>query len=185
MEFIMFGNQEQLIKCKTKSIKVVEDDIEMSEEIKYLGTCLDRNLNFQTHTLKTCHTAIWYIMKLKWIKDYLDLAACETLVDALVTPHCHFSNGTLIWCNEYIIRMYQWVQYTAAKIILGNTNRDSVTECLRELHWLPIKSRIQFKILTIVYKYQNYSGCKYLTNLLCLNISSRKVQHFRILKMNS
>ena len=38
MEFIMYGTWQQLIKCKTKAIKVVDDDIELSEEMEYLGS---------------------------------------------------------------------------------------------------------------------------------------------------
>ena len=42
----MFGSQQQLIKCKTKSIRVVDDDIELNEEIKYLVSWFDKNVNF-------------------------------------------------------------------------------------------------------------------------------------------
>ena len=60
-------------------------------------------------------------------------------------------------------------------MILAYTYKDSATEYLKELHWLSIKSRIQFKILTIVYKFLNDCHLKYVTNLLCLNTSSRKL----------
>ena len=114
-------------------------------------------------------------MKLNWIRNNLDMEAHKYLVDALVTSHLDYSNGILIGCNEYIIKMCQRVQNRAAKMILGCLNRNSMTKCLKELHWLPIKLRIQFKILTIVYKCLNDCGPKYLTNLLCLNIGSRKL----------
>ena len=91
MEFIMFGSHQQRIKCITKSIKVVGDVIELREEIKYLGSWFDRNLNFQMHAVKTFHTAVGNIIKLKWITDYLDLEACKTLVDALVICHLDYS----------------------------------------------------------------------------------------------
>ena len=83
----------------------MQDDIELSEETKYLGSWLDKNLNFLTHALKTCHTAMWNIMKLKWIRDYLDLEAGKALVDALVTSHLDNSNSTLIVSNECIIKV--------------------------------------------------------------------------------
>ena len=37
---------------------------------------------------------------------------------------------------------------------------------LIELHWLPIKARIEFKILTLTYKALNYNEPKYLRNML-------------------
>ena len=40
------------------------------------------------------------------------------------------------------------------------------TSRLAELHWLPIKSRIKFKILTLVFKWMRQEAPDYLRNLL-------------------
>ena len=40
----------------------------------------------------------------------------------------------------------------AAKTILNKTKRESATECLKELHWLPIRLRIEYKIACLVFK---------------------------------
>ena len=37
---------------------------------------------------------------------------------------------------------------------------------MKQLHWLPIRYRYHFKLLTIVYKTQNGMGPKYLRNRL-------------------
>ena len=46
----------------------------------------------------------------------------------------------------------QAVQNMAAKITLGKRKYDSATSCLVQLHWLPIRSRIEFKIVSLVHK---------------------------------
>ena len=43
---------------------------------------------------------------------------------------------------------------------------DHITPSLRALHWLPVHSRIQFKILLIVFKCLNGLAAKYLETLL-------------------
>ena len=35
----------------------------------------------------------------------------------------------------------------AAKVILGRSKRDSATQCLKELHWLPVHLRIEYKLI--------------------------------------
>ena len=44
-EYIMFGSRIQLSKCVTNSINVVEDLIESSECIRYLGGFLDSDMS--------------------------------------------------------------------------------------------------------------------------------------------
>lgn len=45
---------------------------------------------------------------------------------------------------------------------------------LKELHWLPVKKRIQYKILLYVYKCINGSAPEYLSSLLALYCPVRK-----------
>ena len=40
----------------------------------------------------------------------------------------------------------------AVKAILGKKKSDSSRDCLMALHWLPVQERIEYKILTLVYK---------------------------------
>ena len=51
-------------------------------------------------------------------------------------------------------------------LALRRSNRDSVTECLKELHWLPIVQRIDFKILTLTHKCISKTGPEYLQQLI-------------------
>ena len=67
----------------------------------------------------------------------------------------------------------QRVQNLAAKVILGKLKMDSASECLLVLHWLPICSRINHKILTLVHKCIMGSAMEYLQNLLVVHRASR------------
>ena len=57
----------------------------------------------------------------------------------------------------------------AAKLILNKDKQDSVTECFVKLHWLPMRTRIHFKILTLTYKCVNDQAPEYLSDLLTVN----------------
>ena len=58
------------------------------------------------------------------------------------------------------------MQNNAARMIYNTRKFDHVTHILKELHWLPIYKRIEYKILIIVYKCINGTGPKYLSDML-------------------
>lgn len=54
--------------------------------------------------------------------------------------------------TDYDPNKLQRLQNTAARLIKGAKKNDHIMPVLEELHWLPIRYRIQFKILLLVYK---------------------------------
>ena len=60
----------------------------------------------------------------------------------------------------------QRVQNAAARIITGTKMRDHITPVLIRLHWLPIKQRINYKLLLFTYKALNGLAPQYLADLI-------------------
>ena len=69
----------------------------------------------------------------------------------------------------------QSVQNIAAKLELNCSTMESSTSCLRNLHWLPIRARIEHKLLTITYKCLNGEAPDYLSELLSVIPESRRM----------
>ena len=53
-----------------------------------------------------------------------------------------------------------------AKVVLKKSLYDHVTPCLIDLHWLPIRYRIDFKIAVTVFKCLNGLAQSYLSDLI-------------------
>ena len=68
----------------------------------------------------------------------------------------------------------QKLQNRAARLIYRVSRRTSATPLIRELHWLPIQRRIEFKILVHVYNCVHGSSPTYLQDLIKLYNSGRK-----------
>ena len=60
----------------------------------------------------------------------------------------------------------QRVQNTCARLICNLPRFAHVKPLLRELHWLPIRQRIEFKMLMIVYKALNGQDPSYIIEVL-------------------
>ena len=148
-EFILYGSRQQLLKCETTSINVNGNSIKRAEWTKCLGVSLDKNLNMKKHVAGKCKTAMFNLLKIKNIQPLLNLEAYKTLVQGLVISHLDYSNAILAGLPDNIIKKLQWVKNFSAKIILYRDRWSSVTECLKQLHWLPVRERIRHKTLTL------------------------------------
>ena len=60
----------------------------------------------------------------------------------------------------------QRVQNAAARLVLGLPPHDHVSSALKELHWLPVHYRIQFKLALLVFKAHVGQCPLYLTDAL-------------------
>ena len=173
-EFLLVGSRIQLSNCVSTDINVNGEVVKCSTCIKYLEAWMDDKLNFKTHIANKCRTAMWNLQKLKAMHDTLTEETCKTLFMGLVISHLDYANAILVGLPETDIHKLQHVQNMAAKLILNKDKQDSVTECFKKLHWLPIRTRIQFKILTLTYKCLNGQVPEYLCDLLTVNETNER-----------
>ena len=105
------------------------------------------------------------LQRIKNIQKFLTRDSCSKLVVSLCLSHLDYSNSILYRLPNSTIQQMQNIQNYRTKLVLGRDKYDSNKEALAELHWLPIKSRIKFKILLLVFKCLRETP-EYLTNLL-------------------
>ena len=161
-EFIIFGSGQNLPKCSTDNINVCGDIVECSNKIRLLGTWLDTGLTFKHQISMKCYTAMFNLQKIRQIRLVLTTEACWTLVFGLVTSQLDYANALYLGLPDCDLAKLQCVKNAAAKLVLNKSKYDSATQALKELHWLPIKFRIIYKILTLVYKSLKGGVPKYL-----------------------
>ena len=129
---------------------------------------MDSNLTFKDRIVKKCRTLMINIQWIKLIRPFLSSEACTTLMLGWVISHLDYCNSILAGLPDVSINQMQRVQNLAAKVVLGKSKRDSATECLSALHWLPIWSRINDKILTFIHKSIMGKAPEYLQNVLAV-----------------
>ena len=64
------------------------------------------------------------------------------------------------------VKKLQRVMNASARLVFCAPRNCHVTPLLKELHWLPVRARIDFKILVITFKILNGLAPKYLQNLV-------------------
>ena len=70
----------------------------------------------------------------------------------------------------------QKIQNTAARIVSRQKGRDHISPVLKDLHWLPIRQRIDHKILSLTFSCLNGLAPEYLAELIPRHISTRSLR---------
>ena len=178
-EFIYFGNTSQLHKCTTDSINVAGDLILRSDVIRYLGVWLNATLNFKLHITKKCKAAMANFIRIRGIHHLLTEEAASSLVLSLCVSHLGLLQCCPIWSTRHNHKQdAESSEYVCTCLVLRRTKWDSATACLAELHWLPIRQCITFKICVLTYKLLHRQGPRYLQVLLQYkhNINNRTLR---------
>ena len=173
-EVILFGPWQQIKKCRLSALEVCGEYIPYSESIKYLGVCIDNNLHLHNHIASKCRTAMCNLFKIVNIRNFLPTEACHTAVLATVISHLDYANAIMVGLPEKHIARLQLVQNMAAKVVLKRGRYTSSKDSLQALHWLPIRSHINFKIAVLVYKCLHGKAPEYLWNLLITYVPGRE-----------
>ena len=111
-------------------------------------------------------TAFFHLHNISKIRHILSQNDAEKLVHAFVTSRLDYCNSLLSGCSNKSIKTLQLIQNAAARVLTGTRKRDHISPILASLHWLPVKYRIEFKILLLTYKALNGQAPSYLKELI-------------------
>ena len=140
-----------------------------------LGVKLDSNLTLSNHVSAVCKAAFFALHKIGRIRPYLSLKSTEKCVHDHVLSRINYCNGILFGLPDNQIQKLQRVQNAAARLVTRAKKHGHVSPILYQLHWLPLRYRIQFKIVSLVFLCINDLAPSYLQKLLIQYRPSRNL----------
>ena len=148
-------------------IRVGTATITASLCVQCLGVCIDRHLDMKKQVSQTISACSFYLRNINQISRFLPRPTKERVVNALVTSRFDYCNALLYGTSAVNIARLQRTHNTAARLIMRSPRSNSATPLLRELHWLPIVCRVDFKLLVFTYKAMHNGAPVYLCELVC------------------
>ena len=88
------------------------------------------------------------------------------------TSRVDYCNSLLYGLPDCQLSKLQRVLNASARLVCNAPRFCHITPLLRDLHWLPIRARIDFKVLLITFKAIHGLAPRYLSDLLCIKTSS-------------
>ena len=172
-EILIIGPKSLTRSTQTFSLNIDGFTVTPSNHVRNLGIIFDPTLSFLPHANQVTKSAFFHLRNIARIRPSLSFSAAETLIHAFITSRLDYCNSILYGLPNNILNKFQYVQNSAARLLTSTRRRDHITPVLQNLHWLPVKYRIQFKILLTTYKAINNLAPSYLADLVPLHTPSR------------
>ena len=140
--------------------------IPSADSVRDLGVTFDKNMTMKDHIRNQCKAMYFALHKIGKIRKFLDQQSVERLVHAYVTSRLDMCNGLLYGLPYSTIAPLQRVQNSAARLVCCKRKSDHITPILKQLHWLPVKCRLEFKVLVTCYRALHGLAPQYISSLL-------------------
>jgi hypothetical protein len=147
-------------------LKIGDCNIQPSEKARNLGVIFDSQLKMSSHVSSLVKSANFHLRGIGRIRKYLDVKSAEKVIHAFISSRLDTCNSLLYGLPETLLTRLQKVQNTAARVLTRSKPSDHITPVLHGLHWLPVKQRIEYKLLVLTYRSLNGLAPPYLTELL-------------------
>ncbi len=120
---------------------------------KNLGVIFDSKLTFEPHVLNTVNTYFFYLRNIVRLRPMLSFPVAEKLMNTFVFSRIDYCIALLAGVSKATLNKLQVMQYSKTRI--GES-----------LHWLPLRFRVDLKILMLTYKALHALTPQYLSELL-------------------
>ena len=176
-DFIWLGTRQQLAKLQCKTVDLGAIQIPVSKVVTCLGVVFDSEMTFSAHVKSLVRRCFYHLRQLRTVRRCLTTESTKTLVHALVASRMDYCNGVFYKLSATNMRALQSVLNAAARLITRKRKFDHISTAIRDLHWLPVRQRIEYKLSTLVYKCLHQTAPSYISEL-CVPVSHVAGRHY-------
>ena len=175
-EIMLVGARSRLSSVDCQSACFNGTTVAFQACVKYLGVKIDQSLTMHDQISSVCRAAFLELRRIASIRQYLSQDSATRLVNVLIASRLDYCNSILAGLPAEQISRLQRVQNSAARLVMKKRRRDHITPVLRDLHWLPVKFRWQFKLAILAYRHFEGTLPTYLSDVLCIYQPSRSLR---------
>src|SRR6218665_3576959 len=176
-QLLWFGTRQQLLKLDFPLLTNRFPSFTYSSSVRDLGVILDSSLTFSDHILTSTRSCYFHLRRLRAIRRSITPTVFATILHAFICSRIDYCNSLLNVLMDLLksrLSAIQSVLNAAARLTARLPRFTHISTYLTEiLHWLPIASRIKFKVLLLVTKSQFGLAPSYLADFYAqTNVSS-------------
>ena len=166
-EAIVIGTKPQLNTQKASdTINVSGAQLSIQNDIKILGFTIDQELSLKQHVSAVVQACNYHIWALRHIRNCLPLDLAKIIACSIVGSRLDYCNSLLLGTSKANIQKLQRAQHNLARVVLQQPRRTHAEPLLKQLHWLPINQRIQYKTAVLTHRAHYTQQPAYLSDLL-------------------
>lgn len=134
--------------------------------IRNLGVYLDKDMSLVQHCKQLTRNCFFQLRNISKLRNMVSRNDLELIIHAFVSSRLDYCNSLFTCLNKKELSRLQLVQNSAARILTRTNRRSHISPILKELHWLPVSYRINFKILVLTFRALHGQAPSYIGDLL-------------------
>ena len=155
------------------NIKIKSSDISVASLVTNFVVRLDSNLKMTAQTSHLMSSCAYQLKLVNSIRASLDVQVEERVVNAIFTSRLDYCNSLLAGLTVQDFTRLQRLHNAAARCVLMRPLDSSAKYMLCDLHCLPVRKRVHYKLLLLTYKTLNGSAPEYIVNQLQIYCPTR------------
>ena len=175
-EFFIASSPHNYKKLPNLQLEVGDMKIDPSEVIRNLGVLFDRHMTMSNHISSVCRTVTHHLRNITRIRRFIDKPTSNHAIRSLILSRLDYCNGLLSSIPNTQLARLQRLQNWAARLVFLVRRDTPPDPLLCNLHWLPVKQRIIFKLLLFVYKSLNNYAPQYLLDCLKIYVPGKRTR---------
>ena len=164
-EFLIISSSRSRVQLE-ESLRIGNSVVSSSVSCRNLGVMFDKHADMTKHISSVCRSAHFHLRNINTIRPLLNDDATAQLIHALITSRLDYCNSLLYGLPDCKIDKLQRIQNIACRILCRAPRVIEVNDLMCDLHWLPVRCRIQFKVLLFTFKALNDLAPSYLCDLV-------------------
>ena len=138
---------QRFLPCEHFGKLPVRNDV-----VRNLGVLFDSKFSFTNHVNSFIKSCFANLRDLHRIRRFLSYDMSIIVANALVSSRLDYCNTLFCSLLSKNITRLQKIQNCLAHFVSDASRFSHVSPILKSLHWLPVKQRIIFKTLLLIYK---------------------------------
>ena len=166
-EFILSGSKKQRERLNACfPINILGNPLHPTDSVRNLGVWFNSDFSFSKHIQNVCKGCFSQLRDFRNIREFLTQDAAVSVANAFISSRCEYCNSLFRSLSKVNLHRLQSIQNSAARIVTNSCKYTRITPVIRKLHWFPIQFRSEFKLATLVYKFNHTGFPRYFTQHL-------------------
>ena len=158
------------------NIMVGDSNIVSSNSAHNLGMIFNKYIKLDYHISSVCKSTYFHLRNIGGIRNILSNDTYAQLIHSLVTVRLDYCNSIMYGLPDNSLYRLQKIQNTAARILARLPRFYHISATLVDLHWLPIRYRITFKMCILTYQAYHRTAPSYLCDLIVPYFNTRSLR---------
>ena len=164
-QFIWMGSRQRLMKIQQTALFVQGAELSPLSSVRDLGFIMDSRLTMSDHISSVVRSCFFQLRQLRSVRHSLPVEARRSLIHCFISCRIDYCNANLYGISGILLRRLQTVLNAAARLVIDAGKRQHMTPILEDLHWLPVKEQILYKIGILTFHCVRGTGPDYLAEM--------------------